>query len=450
MGKYALPRNLFEQRFVEFETILKMHALLGDSICISDVQLIGSSVLLLLFADDSFRSDFLSKHPDFLRLIARRSDSISTASDRLARVYSGLGRILSFGNSYIPNTFSSAETVPHVAKMFSDVRSESDAERLFSHHGSFTQFVRHYPGADRNLVVGLYRALEHFLLNELAPVPEAMFRNTSSYFEELEKIYAITSPANREVRQALTDVMALATTEAERFKRTLVLAKLPQAGKIGHPDRVKYLTMIQAWNVAVGRSIGADYESAYCFREAFPIPVHSGFTSDLIVRAAAEDETIMTLPRYDWHPSSLNWKTVAKIREELKTPIDSFQDSLRNVASTRQEPKTVQANSSLEKLNKAAVKIIAEDQSRFPATPPLLAPLCATVVFGVNIVSAIFGIAPPSLALQIAPGAIAAYATLRSAVLAADRNEIGNALQAYGLQYNLYRQPEPARDLVSP
>lgn len=423
-----------------------MHAILGDSICISDVQLIESSLLLLLFAEDSFRSDFLFKHPDFLRLVARPSDGVHTMSDRLARVYSGLARILASGNAYIPNTFASAEIVPHVAKMFRDIRNESDAERLFSHRGRFTLFIAAYQGADRKLLDGLYHALEHFLLNVHAPVPSADLGYSRSYFEELERIYESTSPGQRDVRRVLTDVMDLATTEAERFRRTLVLAKLPHAAAIGHPDRVKYLTMIQAWNVAVGRTIGADIESAYCFREAFPVPIHSGYTADcttLVVREAAEDELFMTtLLRYKWHPSSLDWRTVSKIRHELNAQIGPFQNSLKNVSPSGHAPGVVQAKNSLEALNKAAVKIIAEDQCKLSATPPWLGPLCVTAVVGVNVVSAILGVTPVSLALQIPPGVIAAYATFRDLLLAADRNEIGKALQAYGLQYNLY----PAND----
>jgi hypothetical protein len=153
-GRFALPRYQLPERVAEFETLLKMHAILGDSICINDIQLIESTALLLVFANDGFSRGFLPRHPDFLKLVARPSDRFSALSPRRARICSGFGRILSFGDSYIPATFESAETVPHIGRMFAAARNDGQAENLFDIQGDFTRFVRDYQGGDSNLLVG--------------------------------------------------------------------------------------------------------------------------------------------------------------------------------------------------------------------------------------------------------------------------------------------------------
>src|ERR1700759_681614 len=106
-GKHVVPSAPIVEQQTRFNALLKMHALAGDCIHVSDVQLIESRVLLLNFHDPGFRR-FLKKHPDFLRLIAQPTDDLGAKSERLARICSGLARISRFGDTYIPNTFESA------------------------------------------------------------------------------------------------------------------------------------------------------------------------------------------------------------------------------------------------------------------------------------------------------------------------------------------------------
>ena len=96
LGKLVFSPDLRISQRHQFEGFLKMHALIGDCICISDVQLIESSLLLLLFADQGFRT-FIAAHRDFLTLHATPTDRFGATWPRLKSVCSGMARILGFG-----------------------------------------------------------------------------------------------------------------------------------------------------------------------------------------------------------------------------------------------------------------------------------------------------------------------------------------------------------------
>jgi len=64
LGKHVLPNDQLHERRRQFDAFLKMHAIAGDCMHISDVQLIESRVLLLSFADSGFRL-FIDKHRNF-------------------------------------------------------------------------------------------------------------------------------------------------------------------------------------------------------------------------------------------------------------------------------------------------------------------------------------------------------------------------------------------------
>src|ERR1039457_1418705 len=333
LGKRIFSGDLLKERRDKFEGILKLHALLGDCICISDVQLIETSLLLLMFADAGFRA-FITTHPDFIELVARPTDKFGARWDRLKVVGSGMARIIGFGDNYIPNTFESAATMKHVARMFENTKSQSDAEQLLRPGGKLKEFVAGYAEVDRTLVVGLYYALAHFLTDTRAPVLPRESGKSTSYYVELESAYDSTTEEQLELRRLLTTTMALAKTEAEQFKRILILQKLPDVATIGHPDLVKYLTIMQAWNVAVGRTIGADQDSAYCFRGVFPIPVLSGRVPNCTTFVTAqEDEVFASSSQYDWAPAMLGWGVLAEIRTACRSQIDRFQNSLAGAGS---------------------------------------------------------------------------------------------------------------------
>jgi hypothetical protein len=228
--------------------------------------------------------------------------------------------------------------------------------------------------------------------------------------------------------------MYMATTEEDRFRRTRILKKLSHADESGHMDRVKYLTMIQAWNLAAARAMPVDYQSAYCFRDAFPIPVQVGQVpecSSRVVMTGSEDADA-AIKRYAWHPSRLDWKSIAEIRTNLSVEIGVFQDSLRGLGRDPCEATPI------EELNDAIAKFIAENQSSWHSVPSLIPHLCTFALFEAIVSSSIFGLSPIPILMSLPGAGLAAYNLLRSAVLAMDRSKIGNALQKYGFQYNLY------------
>ena len=309
-----------EQRRLEFEGILKMHAVLGDSMSLSDVQLIESALVLRLFSDPEFRA-FTAAHPDFIRLVAKPSPLVETGSERTSSVSSGLARIKDLGEAYFSDTFYSRNTMLHVVDLFRGIRNEKDLENIFSPRGRFSQFVNEYAQEDKPLLSGLFHCLAHFFFNQNVPVttPRARQKSTS-YHQELEKVYEALDAGQVDLKETLGGTLKLANTTKEKYKQTLVTHKLPNATEfVILTGQVSFI--IQAWNVAVSLTIGADTDSAYCFRQAFPIPVYAGTTTQcttLVTRVASEDEPSLTFAQFGWHPSTLRWRHYPKLERNAQ------------------------------------------------------------------------------------------------------------------------------------
>jgi hypothetical protein len=450
LGKYVIPKRQIDERTREYAGYLKFHAIAGDCILISDVQLVESRALLMSFADKDFQV-FLEQHPDFLRLKGQSTEQFGAMSPKLGTICNGLARIVALGESYIPNTFNSAALIPAVANLFMGKKSETDAQELFRLGGKLRQLLSRCDEADRSLVDGLFHALEYFVTNSDAVDPIRGGKNRRTYYDELEEALS-NVPKQSRVRTSLEETIALAKSKDERFSRSKILAKLPNANEIGHPDRSRYLTAAQAWNVAVGRTLVADCDSAYCFRGVFPIPVHSGLTlgrATIIVHMGQEDEMFSTLPRYDWHPSELSWGTISKIRSAYRANIRKYQDSLLDIDAPLGYVARDTPESNFRAVASVAGKIIAQDRCKIPPMPaPLwMSPVCTLAkyiepevgaVLGPHLSSVVFGALSHPLTkwFSLAP---AAYSLVRMALIRGDAQKIGECLEEFGLQYNLHR-----------
>lgn len=440
LGARLLGGSVAEQRRLEFEGILKMHAVLGDSMSLSDVQLIESALVLRLFSDPEFRA-FTAAHPDFIRLVAKPSPLVETGSERTSSVSSGLARIKDLGEAYFSDTFYSRNTMLHVVDLFRGIRNEKDLENIFSPRGRFSQFVNEYAQEDKPLLSGLFHCLAHFFFNQNVPVttPRARQKSTS-YHQELEKVYEALDAGQVDLKETLGGTLKLANTTKEKYKRTLVTHKLPNATEIGHPDRTKYLLIIQAWNVAVSRTIGADTDSAYCFRQAFPIPVYAGTTTQcttLVTRVASEDEPSLTFAQFGWHPSTLRWATLSKIRKECSKEIAEFQDAIHGVGSEGDQD-TISAK--LELLGQSTGRIISQEGYGMPSPPTWLVSACGAAGYGVSVGAALLGYHTVAVAAGSPTGLFHTYSLLASALRRQNAREIGEAIQTYAFQYNMHRR----------
>ena len=245
------------------------------------------------------------------------------------------------------------------------------------------------------------------------------------------------------VRDLLEDTLALPKTEAERNRRSLILAKLPNVATADHPDLKKYLAIMQAWNVAVGRTIGADEDSACVFREVDPIPVrvHRGNVPNCTILTSADEGEHEPVAEYDWAPASLPWGLLAKIRTNCRQEIDLLQDSLIGI---RTDPANRQADTvgvQLKALTDAAGQTVAEERAVLPPLP-LLASACIATSFVSTLVSTVVFESPIPAVLAATPtGLAASYTLLRQALVSRDASAIAEGLYLFGLQYNIARPP---------
>src|SRR4051812_22176270 len=72
LGRIIVPEYCHPTRILQFQTMLKMHAMLGDCVLLSDIQLVESRSLLLCFADPHFRNFIADRfNESFLQLRPR-------------------------------------------------------------------------------------------------------------------------------------------------------------------------------------------------------------------------------------------------------------------------------------------------------------------------------------------------------------------------------------------
>lgn len=214
--------------------------------------------------------------------------------------------------------------------------------------------------------------------------------------------------------------MAMAQTKDERSRRTLVLEKLTNVTSPGHGDLVKYVTIMQAWNVAVGRTTGADEDSAYPFKGVFPIPVLCEKVSSCTTRVREPEDDLLALShKYDWTPASIGWDVLARIRTTCQTEIIRYQDSLQAVEPTSSGAGADPIGANKKALFDAASTIIAEERQKFQQLPPGIMSDLALASYGGIVVSMLFfGPAAPLTRGRVTADA---SAQLRSPQACADR-----------------------------
>jgi hypothetical protein len=177
----------------------------------------------------------------------------------------------------------------------------------------------------------------------------------------------------------------------------------------------------------------------------FPIPVHSGLSigrTSLAIATAQEDELFNSLPRYDWHPSSLTWDIISEIREKCTKEIAMYQGSLLDIDSPSIQISDRIVETNFTRLSKVAAKVIAESRCKIPAPPPWQEPIAIGTYAISASLAAVYGLTPKYLATASVGVAAAAYTLIRKAFLARDTHAIGESLKQFGLQYNLHRMPK--------
>jgi hypothetical protein len=316
-------RSIFDmrQRQQKIETLLKMHAVIGDCIRLSDVQLTDSLAILTLFNNPDFRQ-FVDAFPDFFSLRSRPATEFDKiGSEQLATVLNGLGRAL--GQGWFSSTFENVEVVRDIAKKFASVTNEEDAIRACN------SLLRNLP---QERVSGLLYGVRHF-----CSVPDRVTscKDSGSFYDTV-----LAEAENRLIREGASTDLIKSTLrfvekypDKERHRRTPAIIALHEAGLGNAANRVAYFNIIQAWNIGVSNTLQAHRDEAPAFDIVDPLPLYFGQFREATLETnitLADQEVLEGVSTTNWHPAQLTWETIRRIRgdETCRTQIAAYQQKL--------------------------------------------------------------------------------------------------------------------------
>lgn len=311
-GEFLHPRcgtqDQLDKRRSELEDLLKLHALFGNSLHLSDMQLIDSRLVLELFANPGFFR-FISRCPDFFRLVASpqiAADEFKTQG-ALAVVGAGLARARRPG--WISSLFKSPRITKDVADKFASVKSKGEAQAFFRKQHT----IMAVSNTDRLYLRGMFCALKHFTVGVGSDQVESSEEKSRSFLDILNTLEGVDYPAvARSIKSTIKFAMG-------SHARSTILKQW--RGTVTGPQRRLYLNIVQAWNLNVSRSVHADYDSAYIFRGTFPLPMYFGELDQIVapVGQVGDDELFRNVEKLQWHPRDIEWAQIAQVRKVIQT-----------------------------------------------------------------------------------------------------------------------------------
>ena len=417
----------------ELERVAKMRALLGDRIILSNAQLTDAGLLFHLFMQEEFRR-FCEACPDFLELRSPATERLGPQTDRLARIVSGLAR------TEDPDWISSThpkELLVQIREMFKGIRHEEEAlGSLFTGRGKLTEFVNQH-SAKAPLLSGLRFALKHYLEVPRAPVgpPHGDRRTYDKVLEEAEPRAAQDwdqGEWNRTIQETLTFIRERVPANFQG-NRSKAVEQLVNAVVPNHPERAMYLAIVEAWNVAVTTSLGAQVNSVVPFRDGIPLDTLFGRVAQydaLVSPEQAEPQVLSGIYQYEWSPSSLTWSALRTIRED------------RGCGEALSRYHETPSGETLDEFCRAAGGVVASLHPAMPPVHPALSILVPVASAGGGLVAVMFGASPVVTAaaplLPVLPWAT--YEGLRLWMGGRQITRVAESIKSYAAHYNLVRR----------
>ncbi len=248
-GEFLLLRSLgqgqsSESVDAECARYLKFLAIMGESLDLSDIQVIDSFSLLRQFSDPGFVA-FLRANPWFLRLVSRASDEHSTTHELVLR---------GFERAQHPLWRSSAFPDPNITHILGEVLDRKPrlpealrdplVQDLLRAHGDLEPYIR-----------GVIAAVDYFS-NSPDSVCEALPTGEFTYYDLLLEALACSGIADTHA-QALERTLAFIDEHVEPDVRHLRSSVLSKLGRRTTSPRFRAIwhTVVHAWNAAVQRSV---------------------------------------------------------------------------------------------------------------------------------------------------------------------------------------------------
>ena len=305
------------------ERSLKLHALLGDTLVLSDVQLIDSPIVSRLFADNQFRA-FLAGNPNFLELV---SDTDQAAVDTFALVTQGLRRTEPPG--WIPSGTIDRSMIRELAELV--LTSGGDLAAILGSKGG-RELRGRWPQHE-NRMRGIVNCLSYFVEHDEAvrQTRTDKLSRESYYGVLLEMVDRGLRPKHREaVEQTIEWIHENIKDPALQPYRSEVLSRLPYTDKSDLAEMVRN-TVTQAWNCAVETTLAPEGGSASRLPFAPPLAAYrnSVYNGLLPIQNSKTRSGVSMIHRHleqlPWDPHNIDWDELARIAVKIRTSQDTYQ-----------------------------------------------------------------------------------------------------------------------------
>jgi len=315
--------------------MIKLHALFGNELILSDIQIIDSSFILEQFSDPEFRR-FLKEYPTFFHLVAKpqgqgpRRFSIATSGIRRSAV-----------TGWVSSAFEDAHPVKELGQAILSAKSLDPSQQLLEDRkDTIGHIVRiKWPKYHKRLEGTLW-AVDHFASeSSRAPVAEPPSGvRIQSFFEVLESIAgnSVLFPEyEKYIDQTIKHITTNVKDEQARHRRSMIYETLD---KNGWPDKhqIVWHTVIQAWNCAVQNTMGAEGGSQSNLPLSAPVGVYLDRPTDALVPTTIRNGKIVNspfsgkilVPFLNRDPATLSWNEIIDVCNKTTKTRDGFQTAL--------------------------------------------------------------------------------------------------------------------------
>lgn len=318
------------------EGALKLHALFGTKLAISDVQLTDSMVVVRLFANPEFR-DYLHLDKEFLTLVALPRGGIS--DNRLATATKGIDRATQ------PGWTTSLLGMPvAVVQQFAETilnADRLDTERCLEDRSSGPgRVAARYP-EHAEVLEGMLRGICHFVEESGGPVdrPSITPRAYTDVIREALNSGGVRKEDLEKLESVWNSIEVWVPDEQKRFARSSLISamesQLPDRRSWPPDWHMVWNTVVHAWNSNVCDTIGTLQSSIVTLPGA--VVLFRGGISDL-AGPYIVDEEVLRQKKYSLlslNPSTLSWARVTTAIKETLSERQAFQDALLNGESNR-------------------------------------------------------------------------------------------------------------------
>jgi hypothetical protein len=308
------------------ERSLKVHALLGDTLVLSDIQLIDSPLIYQLFAKEDFRQ-FLRDFPGFMQVVGQST----RGNDRYSIVTRGLERATRKG--WVPSGVRAPGLVTALSRVILEkgrvdpgIWQSRDVKRLLAGAGEYAGDIQgilncldHFANGDRDVIVGT------------PPDPAA-----ETFYDVLIELRDRTDLApdhRRQVESTLDWVEANLEPDEWPFRSPVIT-------HVGGPpwtpeQQMIRNTVLQAWNCAVEANLDPDAGSTGYLPYSPPIGVYRYIPYNGLLTI---DKSSGRLPQIafslqgrirsvSWDPLAMSWSRLRQVATATSDERFAFQNA---------------------------------------------------------------------------------------------------------------------------